>query len=107
MPTTRGQPTHPIRRGYGRLPTSRPRSGGPHCDLSGKLGLRAAVAPPSVVEARYWGVALAATERADFPPGTESRIADFTELAATAIANAQAEEQRRKLADTQSALRRL
>jgi signal transduction histidine kinase len=72
-----------------------------------KLGLRAAVATPVVVEARYWGVALAATVRADFPPGTESRIADFTELAATAIANAQAEEQLRKLADTQSALRRL
>ena len=80
---------------------------GPYGELTRKLGLRAAVATPIVVDARYWGVALAATERADFPPGTESRIADFTELAATAIANAQAEEQLRKLVDTQSALRRL
>jgi signal transduction histidine kinase len=80
---------------------------GPYGELTRKLGLRAAVATPIVVEARYWGVALAATVRADFPPDTESRMADFTELAATAIANAQAEEQRRKLADTQSALRRL
>jgi signal transduction histidine kinase len=80
---------------------------GPYGKLTRKLGLRAAVATPIVVEARYWGVALAATVRADFPPGTESRIADFTELAATAIANAQAEEQLRKLADTQAALRRL
>jgi len=80
---------------------------GPYGELTRKLGLRAAVATPIVVEARYWGVALAATVRADFPPGTESRMADFTELAATAIANAQAEEQLRKLADTQSALRRL
>jgi signal transduction histidine kinase len=80
---------------------------GPYGELTRRLGLRAAVATPIVVEARYWGVALAATVRADFPPGTESRIADFTELAATAIANAQAEEDLRKLADTQSALRRL
>jgi len=80
---------------------------GPYGELTRKLGLRAAVATPIVVEARYWGVALAATVRADFPPGTGSRMADFTELAATAIANAQAEEQLRKLADTQSALRRL
>jgi signal transduction histidine kinase len=80
---------------------------GPYGELTRKLGLRAAVATPIVVEARYWGVALAATVRADFPPGTESRIADFTELAATAIANAQAEQELRELADTQAALRRL
>jgi signal transduction histidine kinase len=80
---------------------------GPYGELTRSLGLRAAVAAPIVVEARYWGVTLAATVRADFPPGTESRIADFTELAATAIANAEAEEQLRTLADTQSALRRL
>jgi signal transduction histidine kinase len=71
------------------------------------FGLRAAVATPIVVEGRYWGVTVAATEREDFPPGTESRTADFMELAATAIANAQAEEQLRKLVDTQAALRRL
>jgi hypothetical protein len=34
-------------------------------------------------------------------------MADFTELAATAIANAQADEKLRMLVDTQSALRRL
>jgi signal transduction histidine kinase/uncharacterized protein YoaH (UPF0181 family) len=72
-----------------------------------KLGLRAAIATPIVVAARYWGVALAATVREDFPPGTESRLADFTELAATAIANAQVEQELREMAGTQSALRRL
>ena len=41
------------------------------------------------------------------PLDTESRMADFTELAATAIANAQAEQELRGLADTQAALRRL
>ncbi len=80
---------------------------GPYGELTRKLGLRAAVATPIVVEASYWGVALAATSREDFPPGTESRMADFMELAATAIANAKAEEQLRKLADTQAALQRL
>jgi signal transduction histidine kinase len=96
------------------LRTGRPARGsgdqvakGPYRGVTGKLGLRAAVATPIVVEARYWGVALAATSRQDFPPGTESRMADFTELAATAIANAQAEEELRELAGTQAALRRL
>jgi signal transduction histidine kinase len=80
---------------------------GPYGDLTGRLGLRAAVATPIVVESRFWGVAVAATVRADFPPGTESRLADFTELAATAIANAEGEKRLRELADTQAALRRL
>ena len=80
---------------------------GPYGDVTGKLGLRAAIAAPIVVEARYWGVAVAATLRADFPPGTESRLADFTELAATAIANAHGKKRLRELADTQAALRRL
>jgi len=80
---------------------------GPYGNLTGKLGLRAAVAAPIVVEARYWGVAVAVTVRAGFPPGTESRLADFTELAATAIANAHRDKKLRELADTQAALRRL
>jgi signal transduction histidine kinase len=79
---------------------------GPYGELAVKLGLRAAVATPIVVGARFWGVAVAATVRADFPPGTESRLADFTELA-IAIANVQGEKKLRELADTQAALRRL
>ena len=50
---------------------------------------------------------VAATSREDFPAGTESRMADFMELAATAVANAQADQELRELADTQAALRRL
>jgi signal transduction histidine kinase len=82
-------------------------TGGPHGELTRQLGLRAAVATPIVVEGRYWGVTLAATSLADFPAGTESRMADFTELAATAIANAKTEQELRDLAGTQAALRRL
>jgi signal transduction histidine kinase len=80
---------------------------GPFGVIVGKLGLRAAVATPIVVGGRYWGVTVAATSREDFPAATESRMADFMELAALAIANAKAEQELRELADTQAALRRL
>ena len=80
---------------------------GPYGEWLGGLGLRAGVAAPIVVGGSYWGVAVAVTSQDDFPPGTESRMAGFTELVATAIANAQAEEELRRLADTQAALRRL
>ena len=80
---------------------------GPYGEWLGRLGLRAGVAAPIVVGGRRWGVTVAVTSREDFPAGTESRMADFTELAATAIANAQAEQELRELADTQAALRRL
>jgi signal transduction histidine kinase len=92
---------HPARINGERLAT------GPFGAIVGKLGLRAAVGTPIVVGGSHWGVTVAATSREDFPPGTELRIADFMELAATAIANAQAGEKLRELADTQAALRRL
>jgi signal transduction histidine kinase len=69
--------------------------------------MRAGVATPIVVGGSYWGVTVAATSREDFPVGTESRMADFMELAAMAIANAQAEQKLRDLADTQASLGRL
>jgi signal transduction histidine kinase len=80
---------------------------GPFGAIVGELGLRAAVGTPIVVGGRPWGVTVAATPREDFPAGTESRMADFMELAGMAIANAQAEQELRELADTQAALRRL
>jgi signal transduction histidine kinase len=80
---------------------------GPHGAWVATLGMRAGVATPIMVGGRYWGVMVAATSREDFPAGTEGRMADFMELAATAIANAQAEQELRELADTQAALRRL
>jgi signal transduction histidine kinase len=80
---------------------------GPWGPVAGRLGLRAAVAVPITVGGCRWGVTLAATAREDFPAGTESRMADFVELAAIAIANAQAEQELRELGDTQAALRRL
>ncbi|MGW6196911.1 GAF domain-containing sensor histidine kinase [Kribbella sp. NPDC055110] len=80
---------------------------GPFGEVVRKLGLRAAVASPITVAGRHWGVILAATSRRDLATGTELRISHFMELAATAIANAQADQSLRDLADTQAALRRL
>ena len=80
---------------------------GPVGAIVGRLGLRAGVATPVVAGGRYWGVTVAATSQEDFPADTESRMADFMELAGMAIANAEAEERRRELADTQASLRRL
>ncbi|MGW0712130.1 PAS domain S-box protein [Streptomyces sp. NPDC002643] len=47
-----------------------------------------AVGAPIVVEGALWGVVVAASLVDPLPEGTESRLADFTELIATAIANA-------------------
>jgi GAF domain-containing protein len=63
---------------------------GPFGAIVAELGLRAAVGTPIVVAGRHWGVTVAATSREDFPAGTESRMAGFMELAATAIAKARA-----------------
>ena len=59
--------------------------------MASVLGVRSAVAAPVVVEGRLWGTMIAATSRSEpLPPDTESRIAQFTALVATAIANAEA-----------------
>jgi signal transduction histidine kinase len=52
-------------------------------------GLRASVASPIHVGGRLWGAIIASSRRGPFQPGAEQRMADFTELAATAIANAE------------------
>ena len=52
--------------------------------------MRAAVGAPVSVDGRLWGVMIVASRAGPLPAGTEARLAGFTELAATAIANAQA-----------------
>ena len=79
---------------------------GPFGATVAKLGHKSAIATPVTVGACRWGVTVAAST-GEFPPGTEARIADFIELAATAIANTEAEQQLRGLVDTQASLRRL
>jgi len=54
------------------------------------VGIRSSVGCPIVVAGRLWGVIAASTKREEpFPENTEAQIARFTELVATAIANAE------------------
>jgi signal transduction histidine kinase len=62
---------------------------GAHAARLRDLGVRSAVGAPIVVGARLWGVVVAGmTHGKALPDVAESRIAEFTELVATAIANA-------------------
>ena len=58
------------------------------------LGIRSAVSAPVSVAGGLWGAVTAATTRAEpLPAGAETRLGDFAELVAHAIANADAREQ--------------
>src|SRR4051794_15085658 len=71
-------------------------------------GVRSAVGSPIVVGGRVWGaIVLLSPRRASLPEDTEARLADFTELVATAIANAESRAALSQLADQQAALRRV
>ena len=70
--------------------------------------MRSAVASPVVVEERLWGVIVVLSPRPEaLSEHTEARLADFTELVATAIANSDARDDLRQLFDEQAALRRV
>ncbi len=59
-----------------------------------QLGIRSAVGAPVVVEGRVWGVMIAAwTQEVTVTEEDEIRIAEFTDLVATAIANAESRAQ--------------
>jgi signal transduction histidine kinase len=75
------------------------------------MGWRSAVGSPILVEGRLWGVvAVASMGDEPLPADTERRLAQFTELVATAIANAQSLEElaasRARLVATADATRR-
>jgi PAS domain S-box-containing protein len=71
-----------------------------------EAGIRSAVAVPIIVNGRPWGTMMAlSTAATPQPASTEARLASFTELVATAIANAQARQELQSLADEQAALR--
>jgi len=74
---------------YGSIP-------GSTAELLRELGYRSGVGAPIVLGGRLWGAVLVSTvEPEPFPVGAEQRIADFAELVALALANAEA---RRELA---------
>ena len=58
------------------------------------IGIRCAVAAPITLAGRLWGAVIVSSVKAGaFRPGDEDRISSFAELAAQAIANAEAREQ--------------
>ena len=71
-------------------------------------GVRAIVGVPITVEGEIRGVmAVASTTDNPLPGDAEERLASFTELVATAYANAEAREALRRVAEEQAALRRV
>jgi signal transduction histidine kinase len=61
----------------------------PVADRLRAWGIRSVGASPIVVEGRLWGVVTVLTRHGPFPSDTAERMANFTELVATAIGNAE------------------
>jgi signal transduction histidine kinase len=69
-------------------------AGGSIAEEAQALGIRSSVGCPVLVEGRLWGVIAASSKREGaFPPETESQIGEFTDLVATAVANADSREE--------------
>jgi GAF domain-containing protein len=86
-----------------------------YADASGLIGdafrdrgVRSAVGAPITVEGRLWGVMAVGSDLEErMPTDTEERLTQFTELLATAVANAESRARLARLADEQAALRRV
>ncbi|MER7008114.1 DUF4118 domain-containing protein [Dactylosporangium sp. NPDC000555] len=62
---------------------------GPNAEAARELGFHSGVGAPIIVEGRVWGVTVVLSKDPEpLPAEAETRMADFTELVATAIANA-------------------
>ena len=86
---------------YGEAP-------GEAAEAAREMGWQSSVGAPITVDGRLWG-ALAVTSKSEkqLPPETEQRLAAFTELVATAVANSEAHQELARLANEQAALRRV
>src|SRR3954447_10200334 len=77
-------------------------------DVVKRAGVRGVVGVPITVEGRLWGVLLVASARKEpLPADTETRLAGFAELLATAVASALARLELSRFAEEQAALRRV
>jgi GAF domain-containing protein len=73
-----------------------------------EAALRSAVGTPIIVDGRLWGlIAAGSSLEQPLPLDTETRLASFTELVATAVANAESRAAQARLAEEQAALRRV
>jgi signal transduction histidine kinase len=70
-------------------------------------GFMTVAGAPIIVDGQVWGVISTSSPASPLAEGLENRLADFTELVATAIANSQAREELTRLAEEQAALRRV
>jgi signal transduction histidine kinase len=83
-------------------------SSGPIGAAVRETGIRSAVGTPVIVEGSLWGVIfVGSTLEQPLPPDTETRLASFTELVATTVANADGRAALARLAEEQAALRRV
>jgi signal transduction histidine kinase len=83
-------------------------SSGPLSAVVRETGIRSAIGTPVIVEGSLWGAIFAgSTLEQPLPPDTEARLASFTELVATAIANTESRAALARLAEEQTALRRV
>src|SRR5271155_635207 len=87
-----------------------------YADASGPLAVaatdrsvRCSVGAPIAVEGSLWGVIIVGSSptRPPLPAHTEARLASFTELVSTAVANAESRAELSRLAAQQAALRRV
>jgi signal transduction histidine kinase len=77
-------------------------------DFVRRVRIRASVGVPIALDGRLWGVMCAcAREDETMPDDTVERLSEFTDLVATAIANAESRDGLRRLAALQTALRHL
>jgi signal transduction histidine kinase len=58
-----------------------------------ELGVKSSVGSPIVVNGTLWGALALHSKHSPLPPDTESRLLNFTELVATAVANADSRDQ--------------
>jgi GAF domain-containing protein len=82
--------------------------GGTIAAVARESGHASAFGVPITVDGVVWGlICVGTTEREPLPADTEARLRDFTELVATAISKAQADDDLRRLVRQQAALTRV
>ena len=97
----RDGPHGPDGRGRPRRRLPRPCRPTPSVDQVLEAGLRSGIAAPLATGGRLWGALTAgSTEAGAFGPAEERRLAAFAELAAIAVANAEARAELARLAET-------